>query len=85
MRGYDMPIYQYKAKEGGCENCQDGFELMQAMSAKELTKCPQCGGGVKKCPSMCSGFSPMLSNSNLRDKGFTKLQKRGDGSYEKMT
>ena len=80
-----MPIYQYKTGNAGCQYCRDGFEIMQSMSARALTKCPKCNGPIKKIPSACSGFSPLLSNSNLRDKGFTKLQKRGDGSYEKVT
>jgi len=80
-----MPIYQYKAVAGGCDCCRGGFELMQSIKDKALTKCPKCGKAVKKVPSLCSGFTPMLSNGNLRDKGFTKLQKRGDGTYEKMT
>ena len=80
-----MPIYQYKATDKGCDYCRNGFESMQSMKDKALTKCPQCGAKIKKCPSLCSGYTPMLSNGNLRDKGFTKLQKRGDGTYEKTT
>jgi putative FmdB family regulatory protein len=80
-----MPIYQYKATDKGCDYCRHGFEQMQSMKDKPLTKCPRCGAKIKKCPSLCSGYTPMLSNGNLRDKGFTKLQKRGDGTYEKTT
>ena len=80
-----MPIYQYKAVQGGCDCCSVGFESIQSMKDKPLGKCPQCGVAVKKVPSLCSGFTPLLSNSSLRDKGFTKFQKRGDGTYEKMT
>jgi len=80
-----MPIYQYKTTEQGCDYCRDSFEEMQTMSEKPLTKCPRCGGKVKKCPSLFSGGTPMMSNGNLRDKGFTKFQKRGDGTYEKTT
>jgi len=80
-----MPIYQYKSIGKGCKYCRGGFELMQAMKDKPLTRCPFCKAAVKKIPSLCSGFTPLLSNSNLRDKGFTKLQRRGDGTYEKTT
>ncbi len=80
-----MPIYKYKADDKGCDKCKDGFEIMQQMSDKNLTKCPDCGQPVHKVPALCNGFSPFLSNSNLRDKGFTKMVKRGDGSYEKVT
>jgi len=80
-----MPIYQYKAVKDGCEYCRDGFEQLQSMKARPLVKCPQCGGAVKKCPCLCSGFTPTLSDGNLRDKGFTKLVKKDRGVYEKTT
>ena len=80
-----MPIYQYKAIDTGCHYCRSGFEIIQSMKDKSLTRCPKCNGPVKKIPARCSGFTPMLSNSNLRDKGFTKLEKRSDGTYEKTT
>ena len=80
-----MAIYQYKAVKKGCAHCEGGFEQMQAMSAKPLKKCPQCGAEVKKIPAVCSGYSPLLSNSNLRDKGFTKLVNKGGGEFEKTT
>ncbi|MBI9016027.1 MAG: zinc ribbon domain-containing protein [Phycisphaerae bacterium] len=80
-----MPIYVYKAKEDGCDSCKDGFEVFQTMSEKELTKCPQCGQPIKKVPANFGGGEPSMSNSKLRDLGFTKLVKRGDGSYENVT
>ena len=80
-----MPIYTYKADDKGCKKCSEGFEIIQSMSAKELQECPECGKKIHKVPSLCNGYSPFLSNSNLRDKGFTKLEKRGDGTYEKVT
>jgi len=55
------------------------------MKSRTLTKCPRCGGKVKKIPAPCSGFTPLLSDSNLRDKGFTKLVNKGGGTFEKTT
>lgn len=80
-----MPIYVYKTTEKGCSHCREGFEVLQAMSAKPLKQCPECGGPVRKCPARVGGGVPMMSNGNLRDKGFTKLERRGDGTYEKTT
>ncbi|MBN2376078.1 MAG: zinc ribbon domain-containing protein [Sedimentisphaerales bacterium] len=80
-----MPIYQYKSIGKGCEYCSKGFEQMQSMKDKPLTKCPKCSGKVKKVPALFSGYSPLLSDSNLRDKGFTKLVKKDKGTYEKTT
>ena len=77
-----MPIYQYKATEKGCDHCRDGFEQFQKMSDKALKKCPHCGGKVKKVPARCSGFTPMLSDTNLREKGFKKLVRKDKGTYE---
>jgi putative FmdB family regulatory protein len=80
-----MPIYQYKAVEKGCDYCRAGFEQAQSMRDKPLETCPRCGAAVRKRPSLFSGGVALLSDGNLRDKGFTKLKKRGDGTYEKMT
>jgi len=56
------------------------------MKEDPLAKCPRCGAPVKKCPSLIGkGGVPTLSDGNLRDKGFTKLKRRGDGTYEKTT
>ena len=80
-----MPIYRYKSADKGCDYCSNGFETMQSIRARPLRKCPRCGGKVKKIPAPCGGYTPMLSDSNLRDKGFTKLVKKDDGTYEKTT
>ena len=80
-----MPIYKYKATGQGCEHCNEGFELLQSMSAAPVKKCPRCDRAVRKCPAAISGGVPTLSNGNLRDKGFTKLKNKGDGTFEKLT
>lgn len=38
-----MPTYEYE-----CVKCQHKFEIFQSMTAKPLTKCPKCGGKVKR-------------------------------------
>ena len=81
--GKKMAIYQYIAIEDACEYCRNGFEVLQSMGAKPLTVCPRCQKRVKKVPSLCSGFSPLLSDGNLRDHGFTKLVNKGNGTFEK--
>ncbi|MCH9023306.1 MAG: zinc ribbon domain-containing protein [Planctomycetes bacterium] len=80
-----MPIYQYKATKDGCPKCRDGFEIMQSIKDKSLKSCPHCKKKINKIPARFSGYVPLLSTGNLRDKGFTKLQRKGDGTYEKMT
>ena len=80
-----MPIYEYVAVGQGCRYCKDGFEKIQTMSEDPLKTCPKCHGEIKKRPSRFSGGVDTLSDGNLRDKGFTKLKRRGDGTYEKTT
>ena len=80
-----MPIYRYKTTDKGCPHCQPGFDQLQAMSAQPLARCPKCQGPVKKIPASFHGGTPMLSDANLRDHGFTKLVKRDKGTYEKTT
>ena len=38
-----MPIYEY-----GCTKCGKHHEVMQKITEKPLTKCPDCGGTLKK-------------------------------------
>jgi len=38
-----MPTYDY-----GCEECGHQFEKFQSIRARKLTRCPRCGGKVKR-------------------------------------
>ena len=38
-----MPLYEYK-----CNSCGTSFEVIQKIAEPPMTKCPQCGGSVKK-------------------------------------
>ncbi len=38
-----MPTYDY-----GCEECGHHFEKFQSIKARKLTRCPRCGGKVKR-------------------------------------
>jgi putative FmdB family regulatory protein len=38
-----MPTYDYV-----CDNCGHGFEKFQNMSEKPLSKCPECGGKLRR-------------------------------------
>lgn len=85
-----MPTYEYRAKDPsrGCAHCQDRFEVRQSMRDKPLKKCPECGGTVERLISLCSvSTSPseksMLSDKNLKEKGFSKLVKEDTGRYRK--
>ena len=50
-----MPIYEYQAltPENACSKCRNGFEILQPIHDKPLTKCRHCGNKVKKIISWC--------------------------------
>ncbi len=83
-----MPTYAYIAEnpEQGCPSCRRGFDLRRPMNRPALTHCPLCRQPVKK---QVSGFStPKLTKpvsvSDAKKAGFTILEKRFDGSYERL-
>jgi putative FmdB family regulatory protein len=45
----DMPIYEYS-----CQKCGRHLEVMQKMSDKPLTRCPECKGKLEKIFSQTS-------------------------------
>lgn len=80
-----MPTYEYEsiAPKNACKHCRGRFEIMQPISAKPLTKCPECGASIKRVPSLPRPpQTPFLSGGNLAKKGLTKLTKNCDGKYE---
>ena len=83
-----MPTYSYIAEdpEKGCPSCRRGFDLRRPMSRPPLTHCPLCKQPVIK---RVTGFntpklSKPLSVSDAKSAGFTILEKRSDGSYERL-
>lgn len=78
-----MPIYEYEHLESPCEQGKL-FEAKQSIDDNALTRCPLCGGPVRKLISRININTPK-TNRELRDLGFTKLVKRDDGVYENVT
>ena len=78
-----MPIYEYEHIETPCSHGVV-FEVEQVMNDLPLTRCPYCGGPVRKLLSVTS-VKKTRSNSELRDHGFTKLVRRDEGIYENVT
>ena len=78
-----MPVYEYEHQD---EPCPLGkvMEIEQAIQDEVLTHCPNCGGPLRKLISFCYIRSPR-GDSELRDKGFTKLVRRDSGVYENVT
>jgi putative FmdB family regulatory protein len=87
-----MPTYEYRSRDAAsaCDCCRDVFEVQQSMHEEPLAVCPACGGPVERLISVCSmstSASPrsMLSDKNLKQKGFTKLVNEGGGKFRKVT
>jgi len=78
-----MPIYEYEHLDKPCARGKL-FEIKQSIHDKILTRCPTCGGHLRKLISRINISTPK-TNSELRDLGFTKLVKRDDGVYENVT
>lgn len=77
-----MPVYTYQHTETPGAQCSEVFEQAHAIS-KRLDRCPRCDGPVKKLVSSFSTYRNVLSSSNIKEKGFTKLVRRDKGVYEK--
>jgi len=85
-----MPIYEYQAAHPakGCSTCRQPFELRQAMSEEPLKSCPECGQPIERIISLTAvstaqSSKSMLSDKNLKEKGFHKLVNEGDGKFRK--
>jgi len=85
-----MPTYEYQAcdPQDACSYCRERFEVRQSMSEPSLTACPECGRPVRRAVSLCSvtttqSTRSMLSDRNLKEKGFTKLVNEGGGKFRK--
>jgi hypothetical protein len=83
MRGTIMPVYEYEHLKAPC-SLGKVFDYKQSLDDKQLARCPQCSGPVKKNISSINISCPK-TNSELRDLGFTKLVRRDDGVYENVT
>ena len=87
-----MPVYEYQAKNpesASCYRCREGFDFIQSMSDAPLTTCPECGQPIERLISVCSvsttqSTRSMLSDKNLKAKGFTKLVNEGGGKFRKI-
>lgn len=86
-----MPIYEYLSTEPedperSCRICAKGFELRRPIDRAPLEVCPLCKHPVRKVisqvstPTITKPFSP----TDAKKAGFTVLQKRDEGVFEKL-
>lgn len=83
-----MPIYVYRAvSEESCNCCENGFEVLQKLSADTIDACPECGARVARAITAANlaTSAPSLDEKNLGKHGFTQYRKLEKGVYEKTT
>lgn len=81
-----MPIYEYRASSGSCEQCSGQFELLRKLSDPEVLHCPVCGQAVERvisAPSVSRGQAHLTSPEHFSKRGFTQYKRAGGGVYEK--
>lgn len=86
-----MPLYEYISKhaddsEQSCRVCARGFELRRPVDREALEVCPLCKNAVKKVISRVNTpkYAKPLSVVDAKKAGFTVLEKRDEGVYEKQ-
>ena len=83
-----MPIYEYIAvdPEEGCGICKRGFELRRPLDRPALENCPLCKNAVKKLITQVNTPKILkpLSVTDAKSAGFTILERRDKGVYEKL-
>jgi predicted nucleic acid-binding Zn ribbon protein len=86
-----MPIYEYVSEHPddpawSCRICARGFELRRPVDRVPLEKCPLCKNPVRKVISRVTTprVAKPLSVSDAKAAGFTILERRDRGVYEKL-
>ena len=86
-----MPLYEYislhaEDSDRSCRICARGFELRRPVDRAPLEVCPLCKNPVKKVISRVNTprIAKPLSISDAKKAGFTVLEKRDEGVYEKQ-
>jgi hypothetical protein len=86
-----MPIYEYASEapddpERSCTVCRRGFELRRPVDRETLECCLICKHPIKKVISKINTprVAKPLSVSDAKKAGFTVLEKRDRGVYEKL-
>ena len=68
-----MPTYDYK-----CTQCKYRFEYFQSMTADPLSKCPKCGGTLKRV--IGTGAGTIFKGSGFYQTDYkNKSTKKNDG------
>lgn len=86
-----MPIYEYISEHPedphrSCAMCRKGFELMRPADREPLTRCMYCKNPVRKKIGNVNvpKITAPLSLTDAKKAGFTVLQRRDEGTFEKL-
>lgn len=85
-----MPFYEYEAVNHdlakSCGVCRRGFEIRRGVKREPLVKCIICKNTVRKKVSSVSvpQVTKPFSVSDAKSAGFTVLERRDSGTYEKL-
>ena len=86
-----MPLYEYLSEnpddpERSCVRCAKGFELRRPVDRDPLEACPLCKNPVKKVISRVNSprVAKPFSAQAAKNAGFTVLEKRDEGVFEKL-
>ena len=86
-----MPIYEYISEHPedpalSCPMCRKGFELRRSADREPLTRCLYCKHPVRKRISTVNvpKLTAPLSMTDAKKAGFTVLEKRSGGEYERL-
>ena len=75
-----MPTYDYK-----CQDCGYDFEKFQSINARKLSKCPRCGGKVKRLIGTGAGIifkGSGFYETDYRSKNYKDGKKREKDSLK---
>ena len=78
-----MPTYEYR-----CQKCRKRHETLQSITAKPLTKCPKCGGRLKRLLSSGAGFlfkGGGFYITDYRSQSYRDAKKKDESSGSKPT
>ena len=78
-----MPTYEYQ-----CQKCRKRDEAFQSITAKPLTKCPRCGGRLKRLVSSGSGFLFKGSGfyiTDYRSKSYQDAKRKDEATSPKAS
>lgn len=86
-----MPIYEYISEhpediEHSCPVCRRGFELRRPADREPLVRCLVCKNPVKKVIGRINipNVTKPISISDAKKAGFTILERRDEGVYERL-